>query len=400
MPKPRGGGGGAGRGARGGRGGGGGGNRRGAGGHHRDAASRNDQAVDAWEDGASGAAAVAHTSTRHGVSVADDVDASGSGSGDDDAEDADGATADAPSTSGRQELTVGGEPTSNKPKVHKFPVQLAMWDLGQCDRKRCSGTRLARQGIVRELRLGVTFPGVILSPMGTRSVSAEDAALIRTKGLAVVDCSWNRLDDVPFGRIKGAAPRLLPFMVAANPVNYGKPCKLSCAEAFAAALFICGLRDEAVGVLSRFKWGHSFFSTNAHLLSLYSSCATAVDVIAAQNAYLAGGSPAAGPASAAAALDVLEIAAAGRWERGAGRGGGSDEEVDDGYDDEDGGEGEEGEAEEEEEEEEAEPDEAELEDLRRRMNRELPPSESEEEEEEEEEGEAGGEAGGEAAAGR
>ncbi|KAG2450894.1 hypothetical protein HYH02_004726 [Chlamydomonas schloesseri] len=386
MPKPRGGGGGHGRGGRGGRGGGGGGNsRRGVGGHHRDAASRNDQAVDAWEDGASGAAAVAHTSSRHGVSVADDVDASGSG----DEGSGSGDEAAVPSTSGRQEpqLTVGGEPTAARVKAHKFPVQLAMWDLGQCDRKRCSGTRLARQGIVRELRLGVTFPGVILSPMGTRSVSAEDAALIRSKGLAVVDCSWNRLDDVPFGRIKGAAPRLLPFMVAANPVNYGKPCKLSCAEAFAAALFICGLREEAVAVLSRFKWGHSFFSTNAHLLSLYSSCATAVDVIAAQNAYLAGGSPSAGvapAASSAAALDVLEIAAAGRWERGAGRGAGGDEEEeeDDGYDDEDGGESEEGEGEEEE----GEPDEEELEDLRRRMNRELPPSDSEEEEEEEDEG--------------
>jgi hypothetical protein len=32
-----------------------------------------------------------------------------------------------------------------------------------------------------------------------RVVSPQDADLIRAKGLAVVDCSWNRLDDVPFG---------------------------------------------------------------------------------------------------------------------------------------------------------------------------------------------------------
>lgn len=78
-------------------------------------------------------------------------------------------------------------------------IRLAMWDLGQCDRKRCSGTRLVRQGVVEELRLGQAFPGVVLSPMGTRSVSREDADLILRKGLAVVDCSWNKLDDVPFG---------------------------------------------------------------------------------------------------------------------------------------------------------------------------------------------------------
>jgi hypothetical protein len=79
------------------------------------------------------------------------------------------------------------------------PFRLAMWDLGQCDKKRCTGTRLVRQGVVHELRLGQSFPGVILSPNGTRSVSRQDAPLLAAKGLAVVDCSWNRLDDVPFG---------------------------------------------------------------------------------------------------------------------------------------------------------------------------------------------------------
>lgn len=93
--------------------------------------------------------------------------------------------------------------------ANKPPFRLAMWDLGQCDKKRCTGTRLVRQGLVQELRLGQVFPGVILSPSGTRCVSRQDAELLAAKGLAVVDCSWNRLDDVPFGESCGGSSLLL-----------------------------------------------------------------------------------------------------------------------------------------------------------------------------------------------
>lgn len=53
------------------------------------------------------------------------------------------------------------------------------------------------------------FPGIILSPVGKACVSCQDKELIAVKGLAVVDCSWNRLEDVPFGRSFGATIHLL-----------------------------------------------------------------------------------------------------------------------------------------------------------------------------------------------
>lgn len=86
--------------------------------------------------------------------------------------------------------------------------------------------------------------------------------------------------------MKSPHPRLLPFLIAANPINYGRPCKLSCVEAIAAVLFICGFESEAKFYLSKFSWGHSFLELNEELLGRYKECKSSEEVLDVQKKYL------------------------------------------------------------------------------------------------------------------
>ena len=79
---------------------------------------------------------------------------------------------------------------------------------------------------------------------------------------------------------------LVPYLVAANSVNYGRPWRLNCVEALAACFYICGHEDWAHEVLVHFSYGEPFLEINAQLLKRYAACTNEEEVKKAEELWL------------------------------------------------------------------------------------------------------------------
>jgi pre-rRNA-processing protein TSR3 len=123
-------------------------------------------------------------------------------------------------------------------------------------------------------------------PTTRKVISKDDLEIARKSGVAVLDLSWKQTgDDFPAG-IKDSRQRALPYLLAANPVNFGKPFILSSVEAFAAALIILGNRAQAEELLSKFTWGKTFLTLNREPLEEYEKAENAAQVIEAQGLFI------------------------------------------------------------------------------------------------------------------
>jgi pre-rRNA-processing protein TSR3 len=124
---------------------------------------------------------------------------------------------------------------------------------------------------------------VILSPFAEQALSPADR-VHAVKALVVMDLTWTNIDEFP--RPKGMTERALPYLIASNPVNWGRPMELNSAEAVLASLIILGEDQQARELAERFNWGPEFIRINGEMLSEYANAADSTDVIRIQNEYL------------------------------------------------------------------------------------------------------------------
>jgi pre-rRNA-processing protein TSR3 len=167
-------------------------------------------------------------------------------------------------------------------------IKLYVYHANEDDPKKCSARKLARFGFVKlETNIRKTPKDtILLNPFAEKSISKEDLAIAQKNGILAVDCSWKNAENSFDYLDKRNRYRALPFVVATNPVNYGKPFKLTTLEAFSAALYILGFIDKAEEILKLYKWAPNFLILNKKPLEDYRNAESSKEIIEIMKKYV------------------------------------------------------------------------------------------------------------------
>lgn len=170
----------------------------------------------------------------------------------------------------------------------KEKIRLVVFYKGDDDPKKCSAKKLHKFGFVELINNIRKVPknAILLNPFSEKSLSKEDYNIAKKIGLVAVDCSWKNVEKSFEYLDRFNVSRALPFLVAANPVNYGKPYKLTTLEAFASALYIFGEKKHASKILNIYKWSPNFLKLNRQPLEEYRKAKNSQEIIQIMNEYI------------------------------------------------------------------------------------------------------------------
>lgn len=170
----------------------------------------------------------------------------------------------------------------------KRKIQLIVYHANEDDPKKCSAKKLHKFGFVKLEKNIRKVPkhAILLNPFAKKSLSKEDIKIAKKNGILAIDCSWKNAENSFEYMDQENISRALPFLVAANPVNYGKPFKLTTLEAFASALYILGEKEHAKDILNIYKWSPHFLELNKQPLEEYRLAKNSKEVIQIMMEYI------------------------------------------------------------------------------------------------------------------
>ena len=170
----------------------------------------------------------------------------------------------------------------------KRKIQLIVYHANEDDPKKCSAKKLHKFGFVKLEKNIRKVPKhvILLNPFAEKSLSKEDLKNAKENGILAIDCSWKNAENSFEYLDRENISRALPFLVAANPVNYGKPFKLTTLEEFASALYILGEKKHAKDILNIYKWSPHFLELNKQPLEEYRRAKNSKEVIQIMSEYI------------------------------------------------------------------------------------------------------------------
>jgi len=170
--------------------------------------------------------------------------------------------------------------------LNKGAPSLFVYMMKQDDPRKCTSAKLFKFRHAIPISRPSMIPrlAIVLDPFAGLVLSQSDREIAIRSGICAIDCSWEKAGGV-FKRQFSKHERRLPILLAANPTHYAQPGILSSVEALAGALTILGIEEQAVRILSLFKWGPTFLTLNREPLRDYATARNVREIEEVQRSY-------------------------------------------------------------------------------------------------------------------